>query len=606
MPARTVADDDASSSGLTPRHAGELPPPTSPVERSPWNAVASDLLSRQRSWDETQDHQRGPLSPIPGQNSRSRQASGWSVASDSEPAMSGEQLQSAVSWLPSVSVNIALRLTLDLQFDALSLSRSTSGSLAPPGVGSSAAVSGGSGAYRGTPSPDSFSHAPPRTQHSRSPSLNPPPRFHTPSPNPAARPASTGNSPSPIPLDSRPPPSFLARPVLGSGGGGGGPGQKLSLITDPNALSQQQPYQRRIQGPQSASAYVPPIGHTSLHNQLSNSHGGGYYGGPGGSNGLSYAGEGGQNQHSHHHQHQSHQPFAQTQPGGGGGGSNGYAGKPFTAVGTGWEQKQAILGYGPTSFGGGQHQPTMGGFSALGQQHPQNQSRTAGNGYGGQPYLPASLYTPVVSSGPSLIPGLNDHAVAAAVGAPGTAAPLLDAMGAVDPAAVAAAAATVVDVPSLIQLKGYNPTVFETNPPRARYFVIKSYTEDDVARSLKFEIWSSTTFGNKRLDRAFKESGRDMPIYLFFSVNSSGHFAGMAQMLTDVDYNTTSTVWAQDKWKGIFRVKWIYVRDIPNQALRHIRLKNTQELKPVTNSLSRRSLTSFSMIDIDLPLLIQP
>jgi hypothetical protein len=57
--------------------------------------------------------------------------------------------------------------------------------------------------------------------------------------------------------------------------------------------------------------------------------------------------------------------------------------------------------------------------------------------------------------------------------------------------------------------------------------------------------------------------GIEQPIYLFFSVNGSGHFAGMAQMITDVDYNTTSTVWNQDKWKGIFRVKWIYVRDVP-------------------------------------------
>lgn len=81
------------------------------------------------------------------------------------------------------------------------------------------------------------------------------------------------------------------------------------------------------------------------------------------------------------------------------------------------------------------------------------------------------------------------------------------------------------------------------------------------------------------------------PIYLFFSVNSSGHFAGMAQMLTDVDYNTTSTVWAQDgKWKGVFRLKWIYIKDVPNGALRHIRLTNTPEQKPVTNSRDTQEL----------------
>jgi YT521-B-like domain len=46
--------------------------------------------------------------------------------------------------------------------------------------------------------------------------------------------------------------------------------------------------------------------------------------------------------------------------------------------------------------------------------------------------------------------------------------------------------------------------------------------------------------------------------YLFFSVNSSGHFCGVAQMITPVDYNSLT------KWKGSFRVKWIYVKDVPN------------------------------------------
>jgi hypothetical protein len=31
-------------------------------------------------------------------------------------------------------------------------------------------------------------------------------------------------------------------------------------------------------------------------------------------------------------------------------------------------------------------------------------------------------------------------------------------------------------------------------------------------------------------------------------------------------------VWASDKWKGVFKVRWIFVRDIPNVTLRHIKL----------------------------------
>merc|ERR1712002_492599 len=49
------------------------------------------------------------------------------------------------------------------------------------------------------------------------------------------------------------------------------------------------------------------------------------------------------------------------------------------------------------------------------------------------------------------------------------------------------------------------------------------------------------------------------------------------------DYNASSSVWLQDKWKGQFEVKWIYVKDVPNSQLRHIRLENNEN-KPVTNS----------------------
>jgi hypothetical protein len=66
------------------------------------------------------------------------------------------------------------------------------------------------------------------------------------------------------------------------------------------------------------------------------------------------------------------------------------------------------------------------------------------------------------------------------------------------------------------------------------------------------------------LDLAYKEREGKGPIYLFFSVNGSGHFCGMAQMMCAVDYNSDVGVWAQDKWKGQFEVKWIYVKDVPN------------------------------------------
>lgn len=129
----------------------------------------------------------------------------------------------------------------------------------------------------------------------------------------------------------------------------------------------------------------------------------------------------------------------------------------------------------------------------------------------------------------------------------------------------------------------YNQKEFNLPLKGARYFVIKSYSEDDIHRSIKYSIWCSTEHGNKNLDSAYREREGKGPVYLLYSVNGSGHFCGMAQMMSPVNYNTSSKVWAQDKWKGQFEVKWIYVKDVPNSQLRHIRLENNEN-KPVTNS----------------------
>lgn len=129
----------------------------------------------------------------------------------------------------------------------------------------------------------------------------------------------------------------------------------------------------------------------------------------------------------------------------------------------------------------------------------------------------------------------------------------------------------------------YNPREMNLNTKNARYFIIKSYSEDDIHRSIKYSIWCSTEHGNRRLSEAFREREGKGPIYLLYSVNGSGHFCGVGQMMSNVDTSKSSGVWAQDKWKGQFEVKWIYVKDVPNSQLRHIRLENNEN-KPVTNS----------------------
>jgi hypothetical protein len=56
----------------------------------------------------------------------------------------------------------------------------------------------------------------------------------------------------------------------------------------------------------------------------------------------------------------------------------------------------------------------------------------------------------------------------------------------------------------------------------AKFFVIKSYSEDDIHKSMKYNVWTSTPNGNKKLDAAYQEAKEkpvDCPIFLLFSVS---------------------------------------------------------------------------------------
>ncbi|GLT26968.1 hypothetical protein SLA2020_020020 [Shorea laevis] len=132
----------------------------------------------------------------------------------------------------------------------------------------------------------------------------------------------------------------------------------------------------------------------------------------------------------------------------------------------------------------------------------------------------------------------------------------------------------------------YNKEDFPLDHTDAKFFVIKSYSEDDVHKSIKYNVWASTPGGNKKLDAAYQEAQQKSgacPVFLFFSVNTSGQFVGLAEMVGPVDFQKNVEYWQQDKWTGCFPVRWHIVKDVPNNSLKHITLENNEN-KPVTNS----------------------
>lgn len=81
-------------------------------------------------------------------------------------------------------------------------------------------------------------------------------------------------------------------------------------------------------------------------------------------------------------------------------------------------------------------------------------------------------------------------------------------------------------VASLIRRDQYNLSDFPIKYDHAFFFVIKSYSEDDIHKSIKYNVWASTPNGNKRLDGAYQdakermgERGSKCPVFLFFSVS---------------------------------------------------------------------------------------
>lgn len=69
----------------------------------------------------------------------------------------------------------------------------------------------------------------------------------------------------------------------------------------------------------------------------------------------------------------------------------------------------------------------------------------------------------------------------------------------------------------------YKRQNFFTDYEGAKFFVIKSYSEDNVHKSIKYSVWASTPNGNRKLDAAYREAKEKQDtctVFLFFSVST--------------------------------------------------------------------------------------
>lgn len=108
----------------------------------------------------------------------------------------------------------------------------------------------------------------------------------------------------------------------------------------------------------------------------------------------------------------------------------------------------------------------------------------------------------------------------------------------------------------------------------SQFFVIKSYSEEDVHKGIKYGLWTSTKSGNQTLDSAYKLcNSRGGEVYLIFSCNNSGRFLGMAKMRKEVEFNKFFPLWTQDnKWGGLFEIDWLFIKDVPFYEFKNIKI----------------------------------
>ena len=140
---------------------------------------------------------------------------------------------------------------------------------------------------------------------------------------------------------------------------------------------------------------------------------------------------------------------------------------------------------------------------------------------------------------------------------------------------------------NLIDINQRNSKILESINSNCKFFVIKSFSEEDVHKSIKYNVWSSSKDGNLTLSNAFRiaEEGKGN-VYLFFSCNGSGRYAGVAKMKTICDENKSFGLWTQDgKWPGLFDVEWIFIKDVPFKEFKDIIITMKDgEVKPISNS----------------------
>lgn len=132
------------------------------------------------------------------------------------------------------------------------------------------------------------------------------------------------------------------------------------------------------------------------------------------------------------------------------------------------------------------------------------------------------------------------------------------------------------------EISNLNSNANNFHKNNCKFFVVLAQCEDDLHKSLKYGIWTTSHEGNQILNRDFQKAKGRENIYLFFSVLGSNMFVGVAEMISGVNFSASFNGWYPDFSNlGYFGVRWIYVKDISFSKIKFIKLPQGV---PITNA----------------------
>jgi hypothetical protein len=105
----------------------------------------------------------------------------------------------------------------------------------------------------------------------------------------------------------------------------------------------------------------------------------------------------------------------------------------------------------------------------------------------------------------------------------------------------------------------FNQENFPTTYKDAKFFVIKSYSEDDVHKSIKYNVWASTPNGNKKLDAGYREAQEkptECPVFLFFSVSIFFLRNSVSMLILHLIMHSSFSIYIDLKLVLLGKYKW--------------------------------------------------